>query len=78
MSNAPWKEVPVEPLLVGIEAATVILGVGERRIKALIASGRLHAVALGPERLGRGPARYLLSKAELESVAAEALAGGRL
>jgi len=78
VSKAPWKEVRVEPRLVGIEAATVILGVGERRIKTLVREGRVRAVGVGPDRPGRGPARYLLSVDDLNEVASEALKSGRL
>ncbi len=78
MSKEPWREVPVEPRFVGVDAATVVLGVGERRIRSLVRSGKIRAVAVGPERPGHGPARYLLSLEDLHRVADEALKAGRL
>lgn len=78
MSKSPWLDVVVEPRLVSIEAGAVVLGVGHRRIRALVADGRIRAVAVGPDRNGRGPSRYLLSLDDLHRVAAEALDAGRL
>lgn len=78
MSKGSWHEVPVEPRLVSYDAGTVVLGVGHRRIRTLVAEGRVRAVAVGADRGEHGPSRYLLSLDDLRRVADEALDSGRL
>jgi hypothetical protein len=77
MSTAPQKP-PVEPRFVSISDAATILGTSPSRTRALIRAARIRAIAVGPERPGRGPARYLVDVTDLNRVADEALKSGRL